>query len=168
MANLLEEAKLWVGTPYHLGAVKRGVGCDCCTFLVGVMVACGVLTWEEVDDIFVDIGYYIPSNRPVRAGLRPLAHDWFANTDVERYLRAVLRCAREIVKTRCYASVQVKPGSIVLTKAVNSKLWNHGGIVVAWPKIIHSVDPQVVITNASRDPMWAYRELAVFEVEPTQ
>lgn len=52
-AQALEAARLWIGTPYVLGAALRGVGCDCVGLVRGV--------WSDVT------GHPAPQPPPWRA-----------------------------------------------------------------------------------------------------
>ena len=148
---IVEEARSWIRTPYLLGARLKGCGCDCCTFLIEVFVAVGLVKREEID-----------------RELTLYSGDWFRHTTEERYLRTLLKFATKIMETRCYPSTIASPGSIVLTKAFGlSKRWNHGGIVTKWPKLIHAVGPEVCETDASRDPMWMFQEIGIYRIQGT-
>lgn len=141
-AALVAEARSWIGTKYHLGAHIKGAGCDCATLLVECAVACGLAEREE-------LGVY--------------SHDWFCHTKEERYLLRALRHTKSIMEAVAYRSTRIEPGNYVLTK-VGSKIYNHGGIVTAWPKIIHAVHPAVEEIDASRHPMWSMHEIVVFDL----
>lgn len=39
--RIVEEARLWLGTPWHHNARLRGVGVDCVQFAMAVLEACG-------------------------------------------------------------------------------------------------------------------------------
>ncbi|UZW55562.1 NlpC/P60 family protein [Sphingobium sp. JS3065] len=41
-AEIVAEARRWIGTPYHEQASVRGRGCDCKGLVVGVARACGL------------------------------------------------------------------------------------------------------------------------------
>ena len=49
--KLIAEAKEWLGTPYHTAGRVKGAGCDCGTFLLGVLENTGLLP-------HIDIPYY--------------------------------------------------------------------------------------------------------------
>lgn len=120
----------------------KGAGCDCATFLAEVLIACGLAEREE---------------------LSVYAHDWFHHTSEERYLLELIRHAPHILDAIAYRSTEIAPGSIVLTHAAHSKIYNHGGIVTAWPHVVHALAPAVEETDASRHRLWAYRQIAVFD-----
>jgi cell wall-associated NlpC family hydrolase len=140
--QFVTEARSWIGTPYHLGAMVKGVGCDCGTFLLGVLQACGMAQGMRVERY---------------------THDWFCHAKEERYLRDMLHNASKVVEAISYATLPAEPGNLVLTRSANSRLFNHGGIVVKWPLIIHSVAPRVCYTDATADELWCFREVAVFD-----
>ena len=137
---VVEEARTWLGTPYRLGARVKGAGCDCATLLFMVYRHCGLIGDEE-------IGVF--------------AGDWWAHTTEEKYLFRLLRHAGKVAESIAYASIQAEPGNIALTRVAKSKVFNHGGIILAWPRIVHAIGPAVREVDASRDPMWAYREIII-------
>jgi|688.fasta_scaffold215316_3 NlpC/P60 family putative phage cell wall peptidase len=42
--RIVTEAIEWIGTPWHHGQSKKGIGCDCVGFLAGVGVSVGFLS----------------------------------------------------------------------------------------------------------------------------
>ena len=140
--EIVAEAKSWIGTPYIRGGRIKGVGCDCATFILEVFRAVG-----HVSNI--EIGFF--------------SDDWWANTQDERYMFRVIRHAHELVKQKTYASLTIDPGNIILLRAARSYVYNHGAIVVKWPRVIHAITPEVTEIDASNDPMWAHQEVCVFD-----
>ena len=140
--KIVEEAKSWAGTPYHLGARIKGVGCDCASFILQVMVNVGVFSNERLET-------YGP--------------DWFKHTEEERYRMQVLRHAKKIVETICYRSTVALPGQIVLGRCGISKVLNHGAIVIQYPVAVHAVVPCVKIIDLSTDPLWAYHSIEIYD-----
>ena len=139
--TIQEEALSWVGTPYVLGARVKGAGCDCATLIAECLIAAGFAQRE-------DLGVY--------------TLDWDKHTPDSRYLvglRKHVTAKMEGVASRQNGRIQ--SGDIVLCKA-NSDKWNHGGIVTAWPMIVHAIAPAVEEIDASRHPMWSYHEIAIF------
>lgn len=65
-ARIVEEARSWLGTPYHHHAMVKGAGVDCAMLLVAVYGAVGLLP-EGFDP-------------------RPYPQDWHLHRDCERYL----------------------------------------------------------------------------------
>jgi cell wall-associated NlpC family hydrolase len=91
-------------------------------------------------------------------------HDWFQHARAERYLIRLMRHAPKVLDTICrFGSIDAKPGSLVLFRVVGSKLFNHGGIVIEWPMIIHAVDPKVKEANATTHWLTGRREMCIFD-----
>ena len=145
--SAVEIARSWIGTQYILGGRVKNAGCDCGTLLAEYAIECGLCTRESLEDI----GLY--------------SHDWFCNTSEERYLFRLMRHARKALEGVCRGSIvtEAKPGCLVLFKAVRSPLYNHGGIIVAWPQIIHAVDPCVVESDATRHYLTSFTTMCVFD-----
>lgn len=142
-SKVVDEARSWLGTPYHLNSAIKGVGIDCATLLLGVYSACGVIDAE------------------VQHG--ETSQSWFLATDKEKYLFRALRHAHKTIEGVCYPSMEAKPGNAVLLRMKNSAVYNHGAIVTEWPKIIHAVAPCVVEIDITRDPMWAFHTVTVLD-----
>jgi cell wall-associated NlpC family hydrolase len=140
--QVVKEAMEYDRTPYHPGGLLKGVGVDCGTLLYCTYRDCGLLT-EEAIEIF--------------------SMDWFANTTEERYMNKLMRHAIRVAEAVSYPTLQALPGNMALTKCANSKVYNHGGIVIRWPKVIHAVTPRVEIIDASTHQMWAYRTVVIFD-----
>ena len=120
--RVVAEARRWLGTSYHSGARLLGVGVDCAQLPAAVYHACGLIP-------------YIPP-----ASYSP---QWHANQGEETYLAEVLKYAREVEEAP-------SAGGFVLWRV--GRKWAHGGIVAAWPKIIHAVaGGRVELADASRD-----------------
>jgi NlpC/P60 family putative phage cell wall peptidase len=141
-AEMVSEARSWIGTPYHMGAMVKGAGADCGSFLLGVLQACGLAEGEEVGQ---------------------WKADWFCHTSQERYLRRMMRNAAKICEQISYPSLNALPGDLVLTRSSNSRVYNHAGIVLKWPRIIHAVDPAVCECDATSHELWCFRQVAVFD-----
>ncbi len=84
-AQIVAEARKWIGTPYHSCADVRGAGVDCGMLLVRV---------------FVDAGL-IPPFDP-----RPYPEDWHLHRTGERYLGFILE--------RCVEIEDPEPGDVVV------------------------------------------------------
>lgn len=109
--KIVDEARSWLGTPYHGNADVKGAGVDCGMLLVRV---------------FVDVGLVADFDP------RPYPMQWSMHQSQERYLELVLKLAKEI-------SGPPLPGDVALFKF--GKGWAHGSIVVNWPEIIHANPP---------------------------
>ena len=139
--KIVEEARSWLNTPYHLGARVKGAGVDCATFILQVMVNVGIFTDDRLEA-------YGP--------------DWFKHTEEERYRMQVLRHARKILETVCYRSTEALPGQIVLGRH-QSKVLNHGAIVTEYPMAIHAIAPRVAEIDLSTSPLWAYHPIEIYD-----
>jgi cell wall-associated NlpC family hydrolase len=140
--ELVAEARSWIGTKYVHGARVKGGGVDCASFIAEVLIAAGLADRE-------DLGVY--------------SHDWFHHSQDEKYMLRLVRHAPLTLEAVAYRSLAVKPGNIVLTKAARSKLYNHGGVITGWPLVVHATLPEVAEVDASRDPMWAFQQIAIFD-----
>lgn len=141
--EVVKEALSWLRTPYHKGAMVKGIGADCASFLYSVYKSCGIIH----DDEFIE----------------RYSHDWFANTDSERYLIHAMRHAAKIAEAVCNRSLAPEAGNFVLSKCVGSRLFNHGGIVVNWPTVIHAVAPAVETACAMDHRLWSYQQVVILD-----
>lgn len=142
-ARVLAEAATWLKTPYHHRGRVKGAGADCGTFLAEVFQAAGIVP-------------------PIEPGHYPM--DWAlhkAGPKNERYLAHVTAHAREI------SPELVAPGDVVVWRY--GRTFSHGAIVVAWPRIIHAVNPGgVVYGNAEVERDLARRERKAFSAWPRE
>ena len=109
IAAVLAEAQEWTGTPYVSCAKVKGHGADCLTFIAGVFENAGLI--EPVD-------------------LAPYPPDWHLHRDEERYLTGVIGYCQEV-------EGDPQPGDIVLWRF--GRVYSHGALVIAWPRIIHAM-----------------------------
>jgi cell wall-associated NlpC family hydrolase len=117
-----DEARTWLGTPYHSNARLRGIGVDCAQLPIAVFNALGVI--PKLDPEYVA--------------------DWHLHRSEEKYVEWVLRYAREIKRE------EVGQGDLVLWKF--GRTYSHGGIVTIWPEVIHAwIGRGVELGNAARD-----------------
>lgn len=140
--EVVSEARSFVSTPYHLGGQVKGAGVDCATLLMCVYRNCGILKDEQ---------------------LGVFAGDWWLHAKEDTYMLRILRHAFRVAEAVAYRSLEAAPGNIVLTKCAGSRVYNHGAIVLAWPRVVHAVHPAVEEIDASKHPMWAYQTVAVFD-----
>lgn len=59
---IVQEARSWVGTPFHHQAAVKGLGCDCAGLVRGVGVACGVV--DLPDHVWAPHANYARIPRP--------------------------------------------------------------------------------------------------------
>lgn len=137
-------ALTWIGTPCRFGHHLKGVGVDCGQLVAEIYREAGVIAADEAVGVF--------------------APDWFQHTVEERYLRRVLRHAQLVAESTVYRTAGMAlPGDVALVRAGKSRVYNHAGIVIRWPVIVHAVQPVVERADASRHPLWAYQQMAVLD-----
>lgn len=147
-ASVVAEARTWLRTPYHTMGRVKGVGCDCYTLLLEVFGTLGIFT-DKDEEVFYP-------------------RDWFLHARNDHYKVRILRHAREMVEHFCasseIATEMTKPGNIVLLNVTKSKgsLDVHGGIITAWPKVIHSYPPCVNEVNALTHPTFVGGKLEFY------
>ena len=138
--NVVKAAMKWLKTPYHHRACVRGQGADCAMFPLMVYRECGIL----------------PSDfEPPEYSMQ-----WHLHHSEEVYLQTIAPFVRE--KTD-----DPLPGDFVVFKF--GRAFSHGGIVIAWPTIIHSYIPHgVLLGDAMRDGELIGRQKKFFEVKNEQ
>lgn len=106
---VLNEAKSWIGTPFHHEARIKGRdgGVDCAMLLAEIYERAGV------------VPRIAPEHYP---------HDWHLHRDEEKYLRWIERFAVPTDESR--------PGDVAIFRI--GRTWSHGGVIIAWPVIIHA------------------------------
>lgn len=137
----------WKGTPYALRARVKGGGCDCGTLLAEYLLEIGATEQEYFKDL--------PSYN----------HDWFCNTSENKYLMKFAQTGLKVAEGICRGAVkEAKPGDIILVKTMRKiQIFNHGAIVVSWPKVIHAVKSSgVVEVDATRDVLTTFKAFVVF------
>ena len=119
-AKVIEVARSWINTPYDSnGCIKgRKGGVDCAMILIAVYSEAGVIEWFDP---------------------RPYPTDWHFHQNEERYMNTVTKYAHEVPSPD--QGRAPKMGDIVLFKI--ARTFSHGGIVTAWPNIIHSRSPMM-------------------------
>jgi len=135
---VIEEARRWLGTPYHhMGRVK-GAGADCLTLLAEVYEAAGVIPHVEVP-------FYPP--------------DWNLHRDAERYLEGLTRYACEVPAGDDIGPPQ--PGDIAVFKF--GRCYAHGSIIVQWPQLIHAWHNAGVVYADATQGQLTGRPLRIFD-----
>jgi cell wall-associated NlpC family hydrolase len=116
--SIVTEAREWVEahTPYIPHGKLKGIGCDCATFILCVYHSLGLVPE-------IDIGEYSIQ-----------AHLHSADT---QYADTILKYSDEIREP------EALPGDLVLWRV--ARAFAHGGIVVAFPQVIHSMNKHGVI-----------------------
>lgn len=106
--RVVDIARTWLGTPYHPHGHRRGAGIDCAWLLIEVYSEAGLIEW-------FDPGYYPP--------------DWHLHRSDPKYMGWLSRFA-----SPCDGSPL--PGDVVMYRFGRAAA--HGGIVTAWPEMIHA------------------------------
>lgn len=116
MADVLEVARLWVGTPYVLGAALRGAGCDCVGLVRGV--------WSEY------------TGRPL-----PAAPPWRADWANDR-ARPLVAAARQYLVPK--DPQEAGPGDVVVLRVQGTRE-AHCGILEDGDQLIHAMEAVGVV-----------------------
>lgn len=107
-AQVVQEARTWLKTPWAHGQRCQGAGVDCGQLLAAVFEAAGLIEPEEIAAYPKD--FHLHSNEEMFLGY------------VERYFEHV----------QCPAL----PGDLALWRY--GRVISHAGIVIAWPNVLHA------------------------------
>lgn len=129
---VVQEAISWLRTPWIHHARVKGAGVDCGMFLAEVYPAAGVTA-------------------PIDPGEYP--NDWHQHQEEQRYLRIVETYAHRI-------DTPPQPGDIALFSW--GRCISHGGIVVEYPRIIHSFAGHGVVYGDLVHDLYLAKRLAGF------
>lgn len=146
-------ARTYLNTPYVLGARVKGAGLDCATTLSEYLIEIGATTEAEL----IAAHFY----REGGVG-HSFSHDWFCHSSREEYLRGLMLFGKLVAETVCRQGECPQPGFLVLFRAVNSKRFNHGAIVTAWPRGIHACDGKVRESNLVAHRLTGFKQMDVF------
>jgi cell wall-associated NlpC family hydrolase len=122
---VVAEATAWMKaeTPYIPHGRLKGIGCDCATFIICVYHNLQII--PAID----------PGNYSVQAHL---------HTKTTEYVDAILKYCDEIPEA------EAQPGDLVLWRVAHA--FAHGGIIVDFPTVIHSMTKHgVIYSNANLD-----------------
>ncbi len=119
---VVAEARSWLGTPYHDHGRVKGAGADCALMPLEVYSRALTLHMPQVPKYVMQ---------------------WHLHRSEELYLEYV----------RNLGAIEVaipEPGDFALFRI--GRVYSHGAIVLAWPKILHAVNPRgVILADASID-----------------
>ena len=122
--SLLEEARTWLGTPYHPCADVKGVGVDCAMILVRLFAGKGRV--------------------PADLDPRPYSPEWHLHRSEEAYIGWLLKFADEVSDPQ--------PGDVAVWRF--GRTYSHGGILIGDGHVLHSLKPiGVVITSMREEPL---------------
>lgn len=127
-AEIVREARHWLGTPYHHHGRVHGVGVDCAMLLAEV--------YERAEAVpHIDPGAY--------------PHDWHLHRSEELFVSWLKRVCARPVHTPA-------PGDIGCWRF--GRTYSHGGIVVAvsdgQPLVVHAyIERGVILTRTDEEPL---------------
>lgn len=134
-AQIVAEARSWLGTPYRHQAVTRGAGADCLGLVRGV--------WQGL--------YGAEPERPPAYSL-----DWFEPQGVEGLWAAAARHLAEKPVD------QMRPGDVLLFRMRTGSVAKHLGILTTdEPAFIHAYTRHGVVESPLSAP-WRRRVVACF------
>src|SRR5579864_253958 len=148
-SEVVAEARSWLTTPYIRRASVKGAGCDCFTLLFAVYLWAG----------------FIPESEAEKVDNAVISSDWFCHVDKgdERYMYWLLKHASKIGEGIGSAGGTL-PGNLALCRSVGSSVFNHGGLIVKWPRVIHcTVSSGVAEVSAATDPLWCHNQLVILD-----
>lgn len=142
-------ARTWKDTPYVRGGRIRGVGCDCGTLLAEYLVGIEACPVAEMDQLIEDLGF--------------LSNDWFCHTAAEKYEAALLRYAALKWEGVCAGMPPAEPGDVAMYRVARSRLFNHGSIVLGWPRALHAFSQRVAEVRPALHPLTSHMPMAIFD-----
>ncbi|MFG6413796.1 NlpC/P60 family protein [Roseateles sp. DC23W] len=138
-ALLQEEARRWIGTPYHHQGCVRGAGVDCLMLLVAVFKAPGVL--------------------PAEFDPRPYAPQWHLHRSEETYLAGLDAWLHPLPE-----GAPLQPGDVVVWRF--GRTFSHAGLVVQQGdqlEVLHALAQAGEVTQDRFDAaVFAGREMRAF------
>ena len=133
-AMIVEVARLWIGTPYHHQASRRGIGTDCLGLVRGV--------WRDV--------YGSNAETPPA-----YSRDWAEAGGEETMLAAASRHL-EII-----SAPDIEPGDAVVFRLRPGVVAKHAAIVASASTMIHAMEGAPVC-KVSFSPWWRRRVAGAF------
>ncbi len=127
--DIVNAARLWLGTPYQHQASLRGVGCDCLGLLRGV--------WRDTRGAEPEV---VPAYTP----------DWASSSRAEALAQACRRHLTEI------SVDELEAGDVLLFRLRSHLAAKHTGIATTSTSMIHAQDGAVV-SEVSLAPWWRAR-----------
>lgn len=137
---VIEEAKSWIGTPFHFAACCKGAGVACGPFLIA--------SYKPLSDAIQHPLPIVPQ----------FAKDWHLHTAQERFL--------DVVKQFCKLIDKPQPADVALFRlGAKDRPYSHGAIVIDWPIVIHAhyrsgvetadATRDTVLTSSSEVSFWS-------------
>lgn len=147
-AEAIAIARSWISTPYVRGGRIKGVGCDCGTLLAEYLVEIGACPASEMDQLIADLGF--------------LSNDWFCHAVAEKYMAALVKYAPLRWEGICRGIPPAEPGDIAMYRVVSSPLFNHGSIILGWPRAVHAFSERVAEVRPTLHPLTSHQQMAIF------
>ena len=121
-AEVVAEARSWLHTPYVSNGLVKGRrgGTDCAMLLVGVYQNVGLIP-KDFDP-------------------RPYPANWHLHQNEERYMNTVTQFCHSLAEGRA-------PQAADLVLFHIGRTFAHGGIITAWPRIVHARAPGAVLED---------------------
>lgn len=129
-AQIVEEARSWIGTRWQHQAAHKGVGTDCIGLIAGVAAACGIaesLLWQ---------------NDPTRRGYTRRPDPSLLREACERYLDPIALDAAQ-------------PGDVLLFRFTGEP--SHFGILSGRDYVIHAYAQARQVVENRLDELWRSR-----------
>lgn len=129
---VIAAARLWIGTPYHHQASRRGIGCDCLGLVRGV--------WRDL--------YGTEAPAPP-----PYSRDWGEAGRREVLLEAFRDALRP--------ADGLALGTVIVFRMMPGALAKHAGILIEGQRFVHAHERRGVIAEPLTRT-WARRAVASF------
>ena len=126
-ADIVAEARCWIGTPYRHQASLKAAGADCLGLIRGVYRA-----------------FYGPEKEPVT----PYSPNWAEETGQETLRDAARRHLVEIDAAPFRDGEPLKEGDVILIRVRDRGPAKHAAIISGSDAIIHAYDRHAVAENA--------------------
>jgi len=137
-ADILYEARRWIGTAYQHQAAIRGIGCDCIGFVAGVALAIGVPEAREWRD-------------------DPALRNYSREPDADRLLEA---CDRLMVRID---RAQALPGDVLVMRFESGRERHFGYLTQSDPDyMIHAWAPAGRVAEHIVNRRWSERITRVY------
>lgn len=125
--RVVEEARKWIGTPYHHRASVKGHGCDCAQLLVNAFSAAGLI--EHFNPAVYSMDWHLHRGEEKYLG------------EVERLLTRVDDDCRSILERG--PDVHFEPGEVLMFRL--GRTYSHSALVTEWPYMVHAYAPAHVV-----------------------
>lgn len=112
-AAVVDEARSWIGTRFHMGACTKGVAVDCGRFLASVYAECGIK---------------VPDAKMIEdSGI--IRRDWYLHTKKQLYMELLDQFTKPVDGP--------VTGDIAMFAPCNG-IWAHSAIITTWPLVIEA------------------------------